>query len=78
MIAACEFIARLSQDAVPAWVWALSLLWLLTIGPALLPFAVLIFAARDLSRGQRVQALSAIAIAIVTGVAFWGRIEVGF
>jgi hypothetical protein len=78
MIAACEFVARLSQDAVPAWIWALSFLWLLTLGPAILPLAVLIFAARDLSKGQRFQGLAAIAIAVVTSVASWGRIEVGF
>jgi len=78
MIAACEFVARLSQDAVPAWIWALSFLWLLALGPALLPLAVLIVAVRDLSKGQQLQGLIAMVIAVVTSVASWGRIEVGF
>lgn len=75
---ACVAIARLSQGAVLPWLWALSFLWLLTLGPMVLPLVTILFAARDFSSGQRVQALCAIAIAALTGAALWGRVEVGF
>lgn len=66
------------ERALPDWLWALSFLWLVTLGPGVLPVVTLAFAVRDLWRGRGLQAASAIAVAILTGAALWGRIKLDF
>ena len=78
IVAASALLANLRQEATPGWLWALSFLWLVSMGPAIMPLITLVFAARDISNGRRTQAWWAIGIAVLTGAVLWGRVEVGF
>jgi hypothetical protein len=75
---ASALLVRQPQETVPAWMWAGSFLWLASMGPAIVPFITVAFAARDMFRGRAKQASWATAIAIVTAAMLWSRVEIGF
>jgi hypothetical protein len=54
-------VARLSQGAVPGWVWAFASLYAITLGPSI-SVIVLFIATRDFSQGKRGQALGSVGL----------------
>jgi len=77
-VAGSQVVASKSQEVVPPWVWAVAFIWLVSIGPVLLPIATLVLARRDWIGGLKAQAWGATAIAVATSAATLGRAEVGF
>jgi len=68
------WLANRPQEALPSWVWAVSILYAITIAPLVMLFVNMVLASRDYGRGMRVQAIVAVVVAIITSALVVSRI----
>jgi hypothetical protein len=71
-------VASMPQESVMSWLWAISVLYALTLGPVVFLALTLIWALRDFARGQRIQAVMASGVGVATTLLLFGRIGMDF
>lgn len=54
------------QEALPTWIWVLSVFYSLTLGPGVFLVLIALATTRDFARGKRLQAVAAAGVGLAT------------